>query len=80
MPMQRQTEPRPFLTILEAAELLGVSRTTAYEMARRYLATDGREGMPVVRLGKRLLRSPRRDFEAWFRCGRPLDPDSDGAE
>ena len=78
--MQRQSEPAPFLTILEAATLLGVSRTTAYEMARRFLATEGREGLPVVRLGKRLLRCPRRDFEAWFRCREPLDPDNDGSE
>ena len=78
--MQRNSEPAPFLTIIEAAQLLGVSRTTAYELARRYLATGGREGLPVVRLGKRLLRCPRRDFEAWFRCGRPTETDDDGAE
>lgn len=78
--MQSKPEPAPFLTILEAAELLGVSRTTAYELARRYLATDGREGLPVVRLGKRLLRCPRRDFEARFRCSKPVDPDNDGSD
>ncbi len=78
--MQRKSEPAPFLTILEAAALLGVSRTTAYEMARRYLATEGREGLPVVRLGKRLLRCPRRDFEARFRCNGPVDPEDDSSE
>jgi len=57
-----------FLTILEAAALLGISRTTAYEMARRYLATGGREGLPVVRLNKRLMRVPWPEFQAKFRC------------
>jgi hypothetical protein len=47
----------PFLTILEAAAMLRIGRTAAYEQARRYLATDGREGLPVVRLG-RMLRVP----------------------
>jgi hypothetical protein len=38
-------------------------------MARRYLATSGREGLPVVRLDKRLMRVPWNEFVAWFRCG-----------
>lgn len=62
-------QDRPFLTVMEAADTLGISRTLAYEMARRYLATDGREGLPVVKLDKRLMRVPRREFEARFRCG-----------
>lgn len=36
------------LTVEEAAELLGVSRGTAYEAARR-------GELPVVRIGRRLL-------------------------
>jgi excisionase family DNA binding protein len=65
-------ETVPYLTIPEAATLLRVSRTTAYEMARRYLLTGGREGLPVVRVNKRLLRIPRQDFETWFRCQSPI--------
>jgi hypothetical protein len=52
-----KSDPAPFLTILEAAALLRIGRTAAYEQARRYLATGGREGLPVVRLG-RMLRVP----------------------
>lgn len=40
------------MTIPEAAELLGVSRNTAYEAARR----EGQlGGIPVIRVGRRLL-------------------------
>ena len=46
-----QSEPAPFLTVVEAAALLRVGRTVAYQQARQYLATGGREGLPVVRLG-----------------------------
>ena len=46
-----------FLTVEEAAAVLRIGRTSAYELARRWLATDGKEGIPVVRLG-RSLRVP----------------------
>jgi hypothetical protein len=42
------------LTVEEAAALCRIGRSAAYEQARRYLATDGAEGLPVVRLGRRL--------------------------
>jgi excisionase family DNA binding protein len=46
------------LTIEEAAKVLRIGRGAAYALARQYLATDGREGLPVVRLGGS-LRVPR---------------------
>ncbi len=46
------------LTIEEAAKVLRIGRGAAYALARQYLATEGREGLPVVRLG-RSLRVPR---------------------
>src|SRR3546814_20834486 len=45
------------LTIDEAAALLRISRNSAYALARRWLATDGAEGLPAVKLG-RSLRVP----------------------
>jgi len=48
----------PFLTIEEAAAALRISRTSAYQLARCWLASDGKEGLPVIRLG-RTLRVPR---------------------
>ena len=50
-------DDRPeLLTVTEAAELLRISRTTAYAEAKRYLLTG--EGLPVIRVG-RSLRAPR---------------------
>ena len=69
-PDQRGQEPQPrngprdqlrnaaVLSIEEAAEFLRIGRTCAYELARRYEATGGADGLPVIRVG-RLLRVPR---------------------
>lgn len=51
-----------FLTILEAAKVLRVGRTVAYELATRYEATGGAEGLPVIRMGRQ-LRVPRARLE-----------------
>ena len=50
------------LTVEEAASVLRISRTAAYGQAHRWLATNGREGLPVVRIG-RSLRVPRAGLE-----------------
>jgi excisionase family DNA binding protein len=56
-------EPAPqFLTVEEAAAVLRIGRTSAYELARRWLSTSGREGLPVIRLG-RTLRVPQAAME-----------------
>ena len=44
-------------TVEEAAPRLRIGRTKAYRMAGQYLASGGRKGMPVIRLG-RCLRVP----------------------
>ena len=59
------------LTVEEAAELVRIGRTAAYQLARKYLATDGAEGMPVRRIGRQ-LRVPRELLEAWV--GTTLHP------
>ena len=43
------------LTVSEAAVVLRVSRTTAYKLAEEWRATGGRTGLPVMRLGRRLV-------------------------
>lgn len=53
-----RAEPPILHTVEEAAGLLRIGRTLAYVMARRYEDTDGREGLPVVRLGN-CMRVPR---------------------
>jgi hypothetical protein len=46
------------LTVEQARTVLGIGRSLAYAEVRRYLATDGRVGLPAVRIGT-ALRIPR---------------------
>ena len=45
------------MTVEDGGRFLGFGRAKAYQEANRYLATDGAEGLPVVRFG-RTLRVP----------------------
>lgn len=47
----------PFLRVEEAAQLLRISRTSAYVLANRWLETDGVDGLPAIRIG-RSIRIP----------------------
>ncbi len=51
-----------FLRVEEAAQILRISRSAAYEQANAWLASAGRTGLPAVRLG-RSLRVPRAVIE-----------------
>jgi len=62
MPPTAPDQP-DFFTIEEAARVLRIGRTGAYELARAWRETDGREGLPVVAFG-RLLRVPRAALES----------------
>lgn len=55
-PATTSTEPL-FISVTEAARLLGISRSHAYELAHLGLDTDGAEGLPAIRLGRRVLVS-----------------------
>jgi excisionase family DNA binding protein len=50
------------LTVQEAAEILRIGRNAAYTLARRWIESEGREGMPCIELG-RSLRVPRAALE-----------------
>ena len=60
------------MTVTEAASVLGVSRTLAYQLARHYEATGGTEGLPVIRLGSSCLRVPRWALMELAHTGRVL--------
>jgi len=53
--MPQPEDDRLTITVDEAARVLGVSRATAYAAAHSYLASGGTEGLPVIKLGRRLL-------------------------
>lgn len=55
------------LTVDEAATVLRISRAAAYEQARIWRETDGREGLPVIVIG-RSLRVPKAKLEDKLRC------------
>jgi excisionase family DNA binding protein len=66
------------LTVEEAAAVLRISRGAGYALARQYLARDGREGLPVVRLG-RSLRVPRAKLLALLEADVEADVEAGGA-
>ena len=56
------THAHTFLTVEEAAAVLRIGRTAAYEATRRFRATGGAEGLPVYKVGG-TLRVPRHLLE-----------------
>ena len=60
-----------FLTVEQAARILGIGRTTAYALVGRYFDSDGADGVRAIRLGKQ-LRVPRTSLEVLL--GGPLTP------
>ena len=46
------------LTLREAADVLRIGRSLAYQLAHEYLNSGGTSGLPVVRLGEKCLRVP----------------------
>ena len=52
-------EAPQLLTVDEAARLLRIGRSRAYELANDYLNSGGTTGIPVFRLGPGCLRVPR---------------------
>ena len=68
-PDSYQTSPPDFLTVEEAAAVLRIGRTSAYRQVRRYLATNGAEGLCADRFGKQ-IRIPRCHLEQ--RLGGPI--------
>lgn len=60
------------LTVCEAAAVLRIGRTLAYQLASRFLA-GGSDGIPVVRIGG-CLRVPRVALAELVRHGRLATP------
>lgn len=48
-------EEVPVVPVPTAGRWCGMGRSKAYVEARRYLATNGREGLPAIEFGHRLV-------------------------
>ncbi len=59
----------PTVTVEVAAAIIGVSKYTAYESAKRYQATG--EGLPVVRVTERRLLVPVAELRRWLGLDHP---------
>ena len=57
------------LTVDEAARVLRIGRSKAYEMTKLYGTSGGTQGLPVLRLGD-LLRVPRFALHEFVTTGR----------
>ena len=47
----KKTKSPGFMTVPEAAQVLGISRNGAYAAAKRYGNTEGAEGLPNLKVG-----------------------------
>ena len=64
-----RSEEGSLLTIAEAARLLRISRSHGYELAKRYLRTDGAEGILAIQVGS-CVRVPAWALREMVRTGR----------
>jgi hypothetical protein len=60
---------RMTFTVTQAAHVLGIGRTLAYELARRYRETGGADGLPVILIGS-CLKVPCWALFEFARTGR----------
>jgi excisionase family DNA binding protein len=67
MPIEEGGELPEVLTVEEAADVLRISRNSAYALARQWRESGGTEGLPVIRLG-RTLRVPRAALQTVLAC------------
>ena len=65
-----------FLRVEEAARILRIGRSTAYEQANRWIATNGQCGLSAVKVG-RMIRIPAAVLEAWATIGSDAEPISE---
>lgn len=72
MPVLPHPLAQPTMSIDEAAEAMGMGRSTAYAAAQEYLRTGGNSGLPVIRVGEKRLRVPTAAL--WRLVGLDVEP------
>lgn len=55
MAMARDEDQPRFCSVKTAARLLGISRSSAYNLANEWIDSDQERGLPCVRLGRRIV-------------------------
>jgi excisionase family DNA binding protein len=63
----------PFMTVEQAAEVLQLGRSKAYELTVEFEASAGRSGLPFVRLGRQ-KRVPRNAIARLMEIDVPRPP------
>ena len=63
----------PFMTVEQAAEVLQLGRSKAYELTVEFEASAGRSGLPFVRLGRQ-KRVPRNAIARLMEVDLPRPP------
>lgn len=59
------TTPPDFLSVREAAAVLRIGKSCAYDLANEFVDTSGVSGLKVIRVGRQ-LRVPRTALEDWL--------------
>jgi len=54
-----ELEEHQLLTLREAADVLRIGRSLAYQLAHEYLNSGGTSGLPVIRFSQECYRVPR---------------------
>lgn len=74
-PIDEWNEMPIMLTVEDAARVLRISRSRAYEMTKQYTASGGTAGLPCLRLGD-LVRVPKFALHEFVTTGRVGSADS----
>jgi hypothetical protein len=59
------TTPPDFLSVREAAAVLRIGKSCAYDLANEFVDTSGVSGLKVIRVGRQ-LRVPRPALKDWL--------------
>jgi hypothetical protein len=74
--MRKAQRTRRFCGVPEAAKELGISRSAAYELANAWLKSNGADGLPCLKLGRRIV-VPTAVLDEWATVGLEDNPSTE---